>query len=102
MAVLLAAARHFARINTLAAAQPLSRSFPPDGWPAYLPASPAAPAAAALLGFPPWPSVGWMSRIALDTLIWSSLSLSFHGLSLYLLIYDERRIKFRSMDEEQL
>lgn len=43
-----------------------------------------------------------MSRIALDTLIWSSLSLSFHGLSLYLLIYDERRIKFRSMDEEQL
>jgi hypothetical protein len=38
----------------------------------------------------------------MDTLAWSSLSLAFHALSLHLLLWDQRRIRFASADEEQL
>ncbi|PSC68883.1 expressed protein isoform D [Micractinium conductrix] len=55
-----------------------------------------------VLGLPRWPGMESTGNLAVDTICWSSICLFFHGLSLYRLLHDERRIKFNSEDEEQL
>lgn len=56
----------------------------------------------ALLGQPRWPSVASTDAAFLDTIIWSALSGALHIVALVRLILDERRITFKTDDEEQL
>ncbi|KAL4430842.1 hypothetical protein ABPG75_006098 [Micractinium tetrahymenae] len=56
----------------------------------------------ACLGLPKWPAMESTGGLAVDTIIWACLCLCFHGLSLFRLLFDERRIRFKSEDEEQL
>lgn len=54
------------------------------------------------LGFPTWPSASSTGNVALDIILWASLSGSLHLLALVRLVADERRISFINEDEEQL
>ena len=54
------------------------------------------------LGLPQWPSAAPTGDIALDTVTWACVTLSFHLLSLCRLLWDERPVRFASEDEEQL
>lgn len=56
----------------------------------------------ALLGQPRWPSVSSTNNIFLDSVIWAALSGTLHMIALVRLLSDERRIKFKKDDEEQL
>lgn len=56
----------------------------------------------ASLGLPKWPSMEPTGGLAADTLTWACLCLFFHGFSLTRLLWDERRIRFQTEDEEQL
>jgi hypothetical protein len=58
--------------------------------------------ASAFLGQPRWPSVEYTGGIFLDSVIWSGLSGMLHILALIRLLADERPIKFRNEEEEQL
>ena len=56
----------------------------------------------AALGQPRWPYVDSNGNIFIDTIVWATLSGALHIVSLVRLILDERRIKFKTEDEEQL
>lgn len=56
----------------------------------------------ALLGQPRWPSAGSTDAAFLDTVIWAGLSGALHIVALVRLILDERRIRFKTDDEEQI
>lgn len=58
-------------------------------------------AAGAATGYPRWQAFA-VGPISVDGLVWSSICLLLHGYALISLLLDERRIKFRSTDEEQL
>lgn len=51
---------------------------------------------------PSWASVSATGKLFLDTLLWASVTLAFHGLSLLRLLWDERRVRFEGEDEEQV
>lgn len=62
-----------------------------------------APAAGAATGYPRWGSSFTLSGgVSVDGLIWAGACLLLHGFALGRLLLDERPIKFRSEDEEQL
>lgn len=54
------------------------------------------------LGFPSWPSASSTGNVAVDIIVWASLSGSLHLLAFLRLLADERGISFKSEDEEQL
>lgn len=56
----------------------------------------------AALGYPRWPNVGSTGGIAVDGVVWATLSGSLHALALLRLLLDERTVRFCSADEEQL
>ncbi|KAL6781328.1 hypothetical protein ACKKBG_A10695 [Auxenochlorella protothecoides x Auxenochlorella symbiontica] len=58
--------------------------------------------AAALTGYPRFPRWGWQDAISVDGLAWSSTIIVFHGYAVWRHLWDERPIRFRSEDEEQL
>jgi hypothetical protein len=58
--------------------------------------------AQAFLGQPRWPSVSYTGGVFLDAVIWAALSGTLHILALIRLLADERPIKFKTEEEEQL
>lgn len=53
-------------------------------------------------GLPQWPQVDSNGNIALDRMIWSAAIGTLHFVNFLQLLWDERPIKFRNEDEEQL
>lgn len=56
----------------------------------------------ATTGHPGWKDFDLNNSVAVDGIIWASICLLLHGFALCRLVYDERPIKFKTPDEEQL
>lgn len=58
--------------------------------------------ATSITGAQAWPNYTFNGNISVDGLVWAILNLYMHGSNILRLLWDERPIKFKTEDEEQL
>lgn len=57
---------------------------------------------ASVVGFPRWPEYQWTGSISVDGICWAVCNILVHGAAIASLLLDERRIRFKVVDEQQL